>query len=72
MIPSPELEIRVKEGTEYACFRNCINFEEETFTVNREIQDAFEKMAPEIVEHELTGDENAKTHLLILQLFWVK
>lgn len=64
VFPSPELDIRVHEGTEYACFRNCLNLEKETFTVNREIQEAFEKMSPEIVEHEVSGDEKAKTLII--------
>ncbi|MFC1702846.1 ferredoxin oxidoreductase [Patescibacteria group bacterium] len=64
VFPSPELDVRVQDGTEYACFRNCLNLEEETLTVNQEIQAAFEKMAPDVVEHETAGAGDAKTLLI--------
>ena len=60
IVPSPELEIRTADGVDYDCMRNCLNFEEETATVNREILEAFEKAAPEIMEWEEYGPKKAK------------
>ncbi len=59
VVPSPELEIRVEDGVEYACLRNCLNLEEETLAVNEEIKAAFDKAAPSIVEFEEYGDPSA-------------
>ncbi len=60
-MPTPEVSIRVVDGVEYSCYRNCLNLEEETLKVNMEIKDAWDKMAPEIVESETYGDPNAET-----------
>lgn len=60
LVPSPELHIRRgADGVDYDCFRNCLNMEEETLAVNMEIKDAWDKMAPEIVEHREYGDKDA-------------
>lgn len=59
VMPSPELEIRRVGGAEYSCFRNCLNLEEETLAVNLEIKDAWDKVAPRIVESEEAGDGDA-------------
>ena len=61
IVPSPELQIRTADGVDYDCMRNCLNFEEETAAVNKEILAAFEKAAPEIIEWEEYGDKKAKT-----------
>jgi len=61
IVPSPELHIRKgKDGTSYDCFRNCLNMEEETLAVNMEIKSAWDKVAPEIMEHEVFGDTSAE------------
>ena len=60
VVPKPEVHIRVQDGVEYSCYRNCLNLEEETLQVNMEIKEAWDKMAPEIEEHETYGDPNAK------------
>ncbi|MBI4457519.1 ferredoxin oxidoreductase [Candidatus Uhrbacteria bacterium] len=60
LVPSPELEIRREDGVEYACFRNCLNYEEETLKVNLEIKEAWDAVAAEIVEHEVVGDPDAE------------
>lgn len=60
LVPSPELHVRKgPDGTSYDCFRNCLNLEEETLAVNMEIKDAWDKMAPDIVEYEEFGDKDA-------------
>ncbi|HSD12649.1 MAG TPA: transketolase C-terminal domain-containing protein, partial [Patescibacteria group bacterium] len=60
IVPSPELHIRKgKDGTDYDCFRNCLNLEEETLAVNTEIKAAWDKSAPEIEEHAEYGDADA-------------
>ena len=60
VMPSPEFETRVGEdGTEYDCFRNCLNWEEEALAVNEETKAAFEKAAEEITEWEEYGDKDA-------------
>lgn len=64
IVPAPELEIRTVDGVDYDCFRNCLNMEEETLEVNRHIREAFEKITPEIVEHEEMGDPEAKTLII--------
>jgi 2-oxoglutarate ferredoxin oxidoreductase subunit alpha len=61
VVPTPEVFIRVQDGVEYSCYRNCLNLEEETLKVNMEIKDAWDKVAPEIEEHETYGDEKAET-----------
>lgn len=60
LVPSPELHIRYgKDGTEYACFRNCLNMEEETLAVNMEIKKAWDDIAEDLTEYEVYGDEGA-------------
>lgn len=61
VVPSPEVHLRVQDGVEYSCYRNCLNLEEETYQVNMEIKAAWDKMAPEIEEHEAYGPREAKT-----------
>lgn len=61
VVPSPELDIRTQDGVDYDCLRNCLNFEEETLAVNMEIKEAWDKMAPEVVEHEECGSRDAET-----------
>ena len=61
IVPSPELHVRkAPDGTEYDCFRNCLNMEEETLAVNMEIKAAWDKMAPEVIEHQEYGDADAE------------
>ncbi|HTM68449.1 MAG TPA: transketolase C-terminal domain-containing protein [Candidatus Binatia bacterium] len=61
IVPSPELHVRKgADGTSYDCYRNCLNMEEETLAVNMEIKDAWDKVAPEIIEHQEYGDPNAE------------
>ncbi len=60
VVPTPEVSIRVQDGVEYSCYRNCLNLEEETLQVNIEIKDAWDKIAPEIEECETYGDPNAE------------
>ena len=65
VVPAPELDIRYgKDGTEYACFRNCLNLEEETLEVNEHIKRAWDAVAGEIEEHEVFGDEDAETLII--------
>ncbi|MEK9152112.1 MAG: ferredoxin oxidoreductase, partial [Patescibacteria group bacterium] len=45
LVPSPEIEIRRENGVEYDCFRNCLNYEEETLAVNMEIKAAWDAVA---------------------------
>src|SRR5512142_157598 len=60
IVPSPELHVRkAADGTDYDCFRNCLNLEEETLAVNMEIKAAWDKVAPEIEEHAEYGDPEA-------------
>ena len=61
VVPNPEVHIRVVDGVEYSCYRNCLNLEEETLQVNMEIKDAWDKVADEIIESETYGDPNAET-----------
>ncbi|MFH2062575.1 MAG: ferredoxin oxidoreductase [bacterium] len=61
VVPSPEIQVRHDGGVEYACLRNCLNLEEETLTVNREIKAAWDRMAVEVTEHELYGSDGAGT-----------
>ncbi|MFC1638955.1 ferredoxin oxidoreductase [Patescibacteria group bacterium] len=62
VFPSPELDVRHgADGTEYACFRNCLNLEEETLAVNMEIKEAWDEMAKEVVEFDTYGPEDAET-----------
>jgi 2-oxoglutarate ferredoxin oxidoreductase subunit alpha len=61
VVPSPEVHIRTQDGTEYSCYRNCLNLEEETLQVNMEIKEAWDKVAHEIEEHETYGDPAAET-----------
>jgi 2-oxoglutarate ferredoxin oxidoreductase subunit alpha len=60
VVPTPEVHIRNQDGVEYSCYRNCLNLEEETLQVNLEIKAAWDKVAPEIEEHETYGDPNAE------------
>ncbi|MEY4722827.1 MAG: 2-oxoglutarate synthase KorA [Candidatus Parcubacteria bacterium] len=61
LVPSPELHIRKgTDGTSYDCFRNCLNMEEETLAVNLEIQEAWDRMAPGIIEYAEHGDASAE------------
>jgi 2-oxoglutarate/2-oxoacid ferredoxin oxidoreductase subunit alpha len=65
VVPAPELDIRYgKDGTEYACFRNCLNQEEETLEVNDHIRKAWDAVASELEEHETYGDADADTLLI--------
>jgi len=64
VIPSVELDVREVDGVEYACLRNCLNLEEETLSVNEEIQAAWNEMAKEVTEHELFGAEKPKTLII--------
>ncbi len=64
VVPTPEVHIRNQDGVEYSCYRNCLNLEEETLQVNIEIRDAWDKVAPEIEEHETYGDPNAETLII--------
>lgn len=64
VVPKPEVHIRVQDGVEYSCYRNCLNLEEETLQVNMEIKEAWDKVAPEIEEHEAYGPENAETLII--------
>ncbi len=64
IVPSPELDARVVDGVEYACFRNCLNFEEEALAVNMETKTAFDAVAPEIIEYEEYGDKDASTLII--------
>lgn len=61
VVPTPEVFIRVQDGVEYSCYRNCLNLEEETLKVNMEIKEAWDRVANEIEEHETHGDPNAET-----------
>ena len=60
-VPAPELEVRNVGGVEYACFRNCLNLEEETLAVNEQLRTAYEEAAKDITEWEEYGDKNAST-----------
>jgi 2-oxoglutarate ferredoxin oxidoreductase subunit alpha len=64
VVPSPEVHLRVEDGVEYSCYRNCLNFEEETLAVNMEIKAAWDKMAPEIEESQTYGQASAKTLII--------
>lgn len=65
VMPAPELDIRYGEdGTEYACFRNCLNQEEETLEVNNHIRKAWDAVAAEIEEHQVYGDPEAETLII--------
>jgi 2-oxoglutarate ferredoxin oxidoreductase subunit alpha len=64
VVPKPEVHIRVKDGVEYSCYRNCLDFEEDTLQVNLELKSAWEAMAPEIREHKAYGDANAATLII--------
>jgi 2-oxoglutarate/2-oxoacid ferredoxin oxidoreductase subunit alpha len=59
VVPSPEIDTRTADGVDYDCLRNCLNLETEALAVNEEIRAAFDKAAPEIVEHEEYGDKDA-------------
>lgn len=60
IVPSPELHVRKgPDGTDYDCFRNCLNLEEETLAVNMEIKAAWDEAAPEIEEHAEYGETGA-------------
>ncbi len=61
VVPTPEVHIRVENGVEYSCYRNCLNLEEETLQVNLEIKAAWDAVADKIVESETYGDKNAET-----------
>ena len=61
VVPSPEVAIRVVDGVEYSCYRNCLNMEEETLAVNMEIKEAWDKVRHEIEEFETYGDPKAPT-----------
>jgi 2-oxoglutarate ferredoxin oxidoreductase subunit alpha len=61
VVPSPEIWIRNVDGVEYSCIRNCLNLEEETYAVNMEIKEAWDKMAKEVTEFENYGPKDAKT-----------
>lgn len=61
VVPTPEVHIRVENGVEYSCYRNCLNLEEETLQVNLEIKEAWDAVADEIVEYETYGDSKAET-----------
>lgn len=61
VVPTPEVDIRVVDGVEYSCYRNCLNLEEETLRVNMEIKEAWDKVAHEIEEFETYGDPKAET-----------
>jgi 2-oxoglutarate ferredoxin oxidoreductase subunit alpha len=61
LMPSPEYAPRTgDDGTVYDCYRNCLNMEEETLTVNKEIEAAFNEMAQEVTEYEEYGPADAK------------
>jgi 2-oxoglutarate/2-oxoacid ferredoxin oxidoreductase subunit alpha len=64
VVPKPEVHIRVENGVEYSCYRNCLDLEEETLRVNMEIKDAWDKVADEIKEHQTYGDGNAETLII--------
>jgi 2-oxoglutarate ferredoxin oxidoreductase subunit alpha len=59
VVPAPEVHLRVQDGVEYSCYRNCLNLEEETLQVNMEIKEAWDAVAGEIEEHETYGDPEA-------------
>lgn len=61
VVPKPEVQIRVVDGVEYSCYRNCLNLEEETYQVNMEIKEAWDKVRHELEEHETYGDDKAET-----------
>lgn len=61
VVPSPEVSLRVVDGVEYSCYRNCLNMEEETLAVNMEIKEAWDKVRHGIEEHETYGDPKAPT-----------
>ncbi|MBN1585125.1 ferredoxin oxidoreductase [Candidatus Uhrbacteria bacterium] len=61
IMPSPEFEVRAGEdGTEYDCYRNCLNWEEEALAVNEETKDAFVKAAEEVTEWEEYGQKESR------------
>lgn len=64
VMPSHELDTRNQDGVDYDCFRNCLNFEEETLEVNLEIKEAWDKMVPDVVEYEEYGDKDADTLII--------
>jgi len=64
VVPTPEVHIRVQDGVEYSCYRNCLNLEEETLKVNLEIKAAWDKVAHLIEEHEDYGDPAAETLII--------
>lgn len=59
VVPTPEVHIRVVDGVEYSCYRNCLNLEEETYQVNMEIKEAWDAARHDIEEHEVYGDDKA-------------
>src|SRR5438552_3673256 len=42
VVPTPEVHIRVEDGVEYSCYRNCLDLEEDTLRVNLEIKGAWD------------------------------
>jgi 2-oxoglutarate ferredoxin oxidoreductase subunit alpha len=64
VVPKPEVHIRLQDGVEYSCYRNCLNLEEETLQVNMEIKEAWDKVAYEIEEHESYGPGQAETLII--------
>jgi len=64
VVPTPEVHIRVQDGVEYSCYRNCLNLEEETLKVNLEIKAAWDKVAHLIEEHETYGDGKSDTLII--------
>jgi 2-oxoglutarate ferredoxin oxidoreductase subunit alpha len=64
VVPQPEVHIRVENGVEYSCYRNCLDLEEDTLEVNLAIKSAFDKIAVEIKEYKTYGDVNAETLII--------
>ena len=64
VVPTPEVHIRVVDGVEYSCYRNCLDFEEDTLRVNLEIKSAWDTAAAEIREHKTYGDASAETLII--------
>lgn len=61
VVPTPEVHIRVRDGVEYSCYRNCLNLEQETYQVNMEIKEAWDAIRHDIEEWETYGDDKAET-----------
>ncbi|MDD5251624.1 MAG: ferredoxin oxidoreductase [Patescibacteria group bacterium] len=59
IMPEPNYQLRSVDGVDYDCYRNCLNMEEQAMAVNTEIKAAFDLVAPEIIEYEEYGDQDA-------------